>query len=263
MHIAGDSFAEIIREGNFDENGSEIINLKPLDSSSIKIVVNRQGIIKRYEQVSKVKKNKKIFPPEKIFHLCRNRVADEIHGVSLIESLTWIINAKHEVEAAMKTLMQRHVKPVMIYHLDTDDTTEISTFKAKMDAANSDGENIYVPKDVVVPEVLGISANATLSPLPWLQWLDDQFYLSSGVPKIILGGTGAITEAAVKIAYLAYQQTIEEDQLYIEEQVKHQLGMELDLEFPASLENELLSDNKKDKETGATQPNDTMAGRGK
>ena len=41
--------------------------------------------------------NKK-FKPEEIFYLCRNRVADEIHGVSLIESLEWIILAKNAVQ---------------------------------------------------------------------------------------------------------------------------------------------------------------------
>ncbi|GAJ20677.1 unnamed protein product, partial [marine sediment metagenome] len=45
---------------------------------------------------------------------------------------------------------------------------------------------------------------------------------------------------------LAYQQGVEEEQLFIEEQVLSQLNLVIELEFPASLENELLSDNKKD-----------------
>ena len=73
------------------------------------------------------------FEPEDILHFSRNRVADEIHGISMIDSLEWIVLAKYEVQTAMKTLMQRHVKPVMIYHLDTDDPTEIAAFKSKMD----------------------------------------------------------------------------------------------------------------------------------
>jgi hypothetical protein len=72
------------------------------------------------------------------------------------------------------------------------------------------------------------------------------FYEVAQVPKIILGGSGEFTEASAKIAYLAFQQTIEEEQLFIEEQIFNQLGLTIDLEFPASLENELLSDNKKD-----------------
>jgi len=73
-----------------------------------------------------------------------------------------------------------------------------------------------------------------------------------------LGGSAEFTEATAKIAYLAFQQSVEEEQLYIEEQILHQLFLEIELEFPASLENEMLSDQKKDVTNGATQPNDTQ-----
>ena len=49
-HIGGDAFCEIIR----DDDG-ELINLKPLDPGVIIIVVGADGIIKRYEQISKIK----------------------------------------------------------------------------------------------------------------------------------------------------------------------------------------------------------------
>lgn len=257
MQIGGDSYAEIIRN---DEG--EFINLKPLDPSTITIITNKQGLIKKYEQNSKTKnKEKKTFETEEIFHLIRNRVADEIHGTSLIEALEWIILAKNESMADNKLINHRFAYPRWIFHLDTDDTTKVQSFKATQDAANANGENMYIPKDAVVPELMGVAPNSTINLLPWLQYLDDQFYLTSGVPKIILGGTGAITEAAVKIAYLAFQQTIEEDQLAIEEQVGLQLGLAIELEFPASLENELLSDNQKD---GAQNidPSETTAGQG-
>jgi len=257
MLIGGDAFAEIIRDKE-----DNLINIKTLDSGTMAIVTNSQGLIKRYEQNSKVKgQPPKKFTPDKIFHLMRNRVADEIHGISMIDSLEWIILAKNEVQKINKTLMQRNLKPVMIFHLDTDDPTEIAAFKTKMDKLHADGENLYIPKDVVVPELLSIAPNATLNPLPWLDYLNNQFYLASGVPQIIVGGVGAITEAAVKIAYLAFQQTIEEDQLFIEEQTLSQLNLYIELEFPASLENELLSDNNKD---GAVNidASETTAGQG-
>ena len=76
--IYGDAFAEIIRDD--EEN---LINVKVLDPSVIRIVVDRQGMIKRYEQTSKSQGNPKKFQPEDILHTMRDRVADEIHGVSL------------------------------------------------------------------------------------------------------------------------------------------------------------------------------------
>ena len=256
MQIGGDSYAEIIRgEDNI------MINLKPLDPGTIRIVSNKKGIIIRYEQLSKGKVNTKWIPKE-IFHLARNRLADEIHGQSMVDPLANIILMRNEAMADWQRVMHRNVDPLMIFHLDTDDETRIASFKSKMDAAKGKGENMYIPKDAVVPEMLSLSPNANLNPLAWIESLNNYFYQAAAVPQIILGGTGAITEAAVKIAYLAFQQTIEEDQLFIEEQMLAQLNLLLDLEFPASLENELISDKKKDVTNGATQPNDTTAGVG-
>ena len=157
-------------------------------------------------------------------------------------------------------VLHRNIDPMIAYKLDTDDPTEIAAFKAKVDAAKGKGENMYIPKDTVEFEVISLAPNANLNPLPWIESLNNYFYQSAGVPQIVLGGTGAITEAAVKIAYLAFEQTIREAQLFLEEQILSQLNLVVEFEFPASLENELISDNNKDVETGATQPNDTTAG---
>jgi hypothetical protein len=255
-HIGGDFFAEIIR----DEDGN-LINLKPLDPKNIVIIVDGKGIIKRYEQESKVKSPPKEFGVDKIFHIARNRVADEIHGVSIIQALENIILMRNEAMADQKQLMHRHVKPIVKFILDTDDDAKISAFKAKADKIVADGENLYLPKDTAEHEIISVPTNATLNPLPWINTLNNYFFQAVGVPQIIVGGSQEFTEATAKIAYLAFQQTIEEEQLFLEEQVGMQLGMEIELEFPASLENDLLSDNKKD---GAenVQPNETTAGAG-
>ena len=60
--IGGDAFAEIIR----DDDGV-LVNLKPLDPSSIVIVQDRKGRIKRYEQVSRAKQPNKRLHPIKCF----------------------------------------------------------------------------------------------------------------------------------------------------------------------------------------------------
>lgn len=255
-NIGGDAFVEIIR----DKDGY-LINLKSLDPNTIKIVANNKGMIKRYEQISKVNKEVKKFQPEQIFHLPRNRVADEIHGQSITEKLVTIILMKNEAMDDYQQVLHRFIKPRWIIKLDTDDPTKVGNFKSKMDKANNDTENMYIPMGSVELEQMTIAPNSTLNPLSWIESLDAKFYEAAQVPKIIVGGTGGFTEAAVKIAYLAFQQTIEEEQLFIEEQVGLQLGIEINLEFPASLENELLSDNKKD---GAQNidPSETTAGQG-
>lgn len=256
MWIGGDAFAEIIR----DDEGI-LINLKSLDPSSIMIVVNQQGIIQRYEQITKIKSPNKKFKPEQIFHLTRNRIADEIHGTGVAEKLANIILMRNEAMADYKQVMHWFVKPRWIFHLDTDDSVKIAAFKRKYDKANAEGENMYIPKGAVVPELQAVSANATLNPQSWIDSLNDYFYEAAQTPKFIVGNSKGFTEASEKIGYLAFQQSVEKDQLYVEEQVLSQLNLFINLEFPASLENELLSDKMKD---GPEQfvPSDTTAGEG-
>lgn len=259
-HIAGDAFAEIIK----DEEGV-LINLKPLDPGSIRIVVNKQGKIKRYEQISKIRGTKnKIFNTEDIFHLARNRVADEIHGVSIIKAVENIILMRNEAMSDFKRVLHRNISPLIIWNLDTDDPAKVAEFKTKTDKATSLGENLYIPKGSVEPNIISTAPNATLNPLPWIETLNSYFYQAVGVPDIITGSSKVLTEASAKIAYLAFQQTIEEEQLFIEENVLSQLNLLIQLEFPASLENEMLSDKPKVENRGieqeqASQPNDTTA----
>ena len=253
-HIGGDAFCEIIRD-----NDGTLINLKPLDPGSMRIVVNSKGVVRRYEQINKVgnKKHVKRFKTETILHLARNRVADEIHGVSIISAVEGIIKMRQEAMADYKKLMHRNIFPVKIFHLDTDDTAKIAAFKAKADLAHTQGENMYIPKGAVEVENSSVAPNATLNPLPWIQQLNQYFFQATGVPQIVVGGSQEITEASAKIAYLAFEQTIEEEQLFLEEQIRAQLNLEIELEFPASLQNELLSDQSKSETMQAATPEDT------
>ena len=240
--LGQDSFAEIVR----DDEG-DLFNLKPLDPSRIKVIYNSSGLIKRYEQISKLRGNSNIiFQPGEIFHLTNKRIADEIHGTSDSESLQSILDANKESFDDMKKLMHRYVKPIMKFMLDTDDENKINAFVAKMDAIVNKGENIYIPMKTVEQELISVPANATLNPLPWREHLRNYFYQVVGMPQIIMGSSGEFTESTAKIAYLAFEQSVEDEQTDIEEQVWDQLGLRIKLSFPASLRNELISDTAKD-----------------
>ncbi len=262
--IDGDSYAEIIT--NDDDI---LINLKPLDPSTIVSVWNRQGRIKEYRQVTKKawwqfwKKGHITFQPEEIFHLSRERIADEMHGNSVIPAVEWIILARNEAMADWKKVLHRNVNPIIVWHLDTDDPTEIDKIKKTTDKARAENENIYVPKGVVEPEVLAIAQNATLNPLTWIVHLKNYFYQAVNVPQIIVGSAEEFTDASGKIAYLAYEQSVKGGQLYVEEQVLLQLNLEINLIFPASLQTDAVSDTPSETDMveeepieDAAQPND-------
>lgn len=257
MLLGGNFYAEIIRD---DEDN--LINLKPLDPSVMRHVIDKKGRIIRFEQLSKTKKGEyQKFKPEEIFYLPRNRIADECHGTGIASKLKLIIDMKNEAMADQRKALHWNVIPRWKFKLKTDDPTEITAYKTKMDNATGKGENIYEPYDVSESELVSVPPNATMNPMTWIAYLDNLFYEMAGVPKIIMGGSGEFTEASAKIAYLAFQQSVEEEQLFFEEQVLSQLNLVINLEFPASLENELLSDKAKD---GAEniQPNETTAGAG-
>jgi hypothetical protein len=213
--------------------------LKPLNPATIKIIASDKGIIQRYEQyVSKRLVNK--FSPDEMFHLAWNRQADMIHGISTIEKVERIILMRNEAMEDMKIVFHRYVKPLLISEIDSDDETAISTYKSKLDAAVKNMENLIIPKGTATIERVSIPQGSSLDPLPWITKLNYYFMLAEGVPEVILGLGKDTTEASSKIVYLAFQQMIEWNQFFLTSQIKAQLGLDIKLAFPASIEPSLL-----------------------
>ena len=190
------------------------------------------------------------------------RVADEIHGVSDIEAIEEIIKANNESFVINKQIIKNFAKPKMMVEIDSDDDAKITAFIKKFDDATSKGDNLFYPKGTVNPSVLAVPSNATLNVLPWREHLKNYFFQVAGIPQIILGSSGEFTESTAKIAYLAFQQSVEDEQLDIEEQIWRQLYLKIELEFPATLQNEMISDTNKDGATQETglQPADMATG---
>ncbi|KKL22042.1 hypothetical protein LCGC14_2439400 [marine sediment metagenome] len=104
--LGGNFYAEIVRD---DEDN--FINLKPLDPLVMKHVANPQGIIIRFEQISKVPGGvTKKFKPEQIFYLPRNRIADEIHGTGDIESITGYLDKIKQLDE--EKLMEEYSRQI-------------------------------------------------------------------------------------------------------------------------------------------------------
>lgn len=253
--VNGDAFAEIIR----DNDSGEIVNIKPLDPGSIKIVADEYGVVKRYEQVNKTKKVINKFNPEEILHLCNDRVADEIHGRSVVEACEWVILARNEAMTNYKTVLNRNIHPLKIWHLDTEDETKINSFVTKVENMVKDKENLFVPKGNVEVE---IPPTSITDPLPWIKYLENFFYQAVGIPKIILGGSEEFTEASSKIAYLTFEQNYTREQKELEADLWNQLQLKISIDKPVSLKNEMLtSENKQPGYGVGFQPTEIMPGR--
>ena len=237
--IGGDSFAEIIKN-----NRGVLKNLKPINPGSMVVISNSKGIITGYEQIVGTGVDTKTvkFKADEILHLAWNRLTDEPHGRSILEPLENIVEMKNEAMTDLRTVFHRYVKPLIISAVDTDDPEAIAAFKTKLDKAVENMENLIVPQGTVDMERMSIPQYSTLDPLPWIKELQGLFTLSSGVPEVVLGFGRETTEASAKILYLAYQQTIEDIQLWLEEQLRNQLKIEVEFNFPADISPEIQKD---------------------
>ena len=258
--ISGDAFAEIIR----DPDTGILVNLKPLDPGSIGIVVDKKGMIKRYEQLTKTGKKTLItatFRPDQILHLCNERIADNIHGTSVIDACEWVILARNEAMDDWKKVLHRNVVPLRIIEVDSDDTAKLASLKTQYQTAIKNGEVLIIPKgNVEIKDSTAVMQDS----LSWIRYQEDFFYQAVGVPKVILGGGSDFTESASKISYLTFSQVYEKEQREFEADLWNQAYLKISLGKPASLQNEMLSDDSKDgrsKEMGF-QPSDLTAGAG-
>ena len=251
--IAGDAFAEIIR----DPDSGLAINLKPLDPGKIKIIVGRNGLVKRYEYFRAASKNGwEKFKPQEILHLCNDRVADEIHGTSVVEACEDVILMRNEAMKDYRTVLHRNINPLKIVQLDTDNEQRINEFITKWQNMTKDKEVIFVPKGNVEVE---IPPTTLQDPLPWIKYLENFFYQAVGIPKIILGGSEEFTEASSKIAYLTFEQVYAREQKELSADLWNQLAIRVEFDTPASLKNELLQSEKKNTGQTGFQQNDFAA----
>lgn len=255
--ICGDSFGEIIRGNGFlGLTKGKLINLKPLNPGTITTVVDEFNMLKMYEQISNVNNKRMVvneFVPEKIFHLDFGRIADEVHGVPFAEKIEGVLKAEKEAFLQTKVLMKRHVQPVLLISTGTDDEAEVARLKTKVDNAYRDTENVFVPEDTIKKiESISTPQFSTIDPIPWMKLLKRDLVTAGGVPEVVMGWGEETTEASSQVIYLAFEQTISDLQIAVEEQVKAQLGLEIELEFPASLEEIMKKNEKKDgqKEAG-------------
>lgn len=256
--ICGDYFAEIVKVGG------KIVNLKNIQVDTMRVYVDKSGEITKYEQYNPQTQEKvQEFAPESIFHLSWNRQGNNHLGSGTITKLIangveeGVLEMLQEAKRDLRIVFHRYVKPLLISKVETDDATEIATYKAKLDSAIKYGENLIIPAGTVdTIERVSIPQYSTLDPLPWINFLESLVIQAEGVPGVVLGSSHDTTEATAKIVYLAFQQMVEWNQLFLETNFKKQLDIEIELEFPASLEmsdtpkaNSPQKDNQKAKKT--------------
>lgn len=249
--INGDSFAEIIR----NPDTGALVNIKPLNPGDTRIEVNRKGIITAYYQMNKQKNGTRAlgikFDPSQILHLSNDRIANEIHGVSVVEACQWVIDARNEAMSDWRKIIHRNLAGVRIIEVDEDDVSKLNTLKEQWERAIDKGEVLILPKGTAQ-----LQGNPPTNPENWIRYLENFFYQAVGVPKIILGGSQDFTEASSKVGYLTFEQVYMAEQRLLEQDLFNQLGIKIKFDRPVSLKESTQSDEAANTGQVGFQPNE-------
>jgi len=250
--IAGDSFAEIIR----DESSGRLLNLKPISPERMRVVYGRNGLIKGYEQVRWTQDGKAVpfkkFQPEQIFHVCNDRIGDEQRGSSVIECCQWVIDAIEEARRDYRVVLHRNVVPVRIIEVDTDDRTKRNAFMAEYKTAIQKGEVLVIPKGTISFSQDKITIQ---DPIQWIQSLENYFYLAVGIPRVV-ASPDQVSEGASKVGYLIFEPIYTSKQILLEADIRQQLGLEIKFNRPTSLQDNIQENEAKNTSQTGFQPKD-------
>ena|SRR3990167_8211147 len=247
--INGDSFSEIIR----DTDSGILLNLKPLNPQYMRTVVNRKGRIIRYEYRTTAGSEKSgdkreivvKYEPSEILHLCNNRVVDEMHGVSDVEAVQWIVEFQEEAVRDLRKLMHRN-GVVRVIEIDMDNPAKLALYKVQWKDAIEKGDVLLLPKGIAEAK----DWHGTIDfqgILAVIEYLDSLFYMTIGVPRVILGGAENSIEASSKIGTLNFEQVYQREQTELEADIWNQLGIKITFNKPAS-----LMENVQDAEAAST-----------
>lgn len=251
--LNGDSYAQIIR----NPKTGTLLNLKPLNPQYMRHVVNKGNRIIRYEYNSGSLAK---FKPEEILHLCNDRVVNEIHGVSAVEAVQWNIEATEECKRAHRKMQLRN-GVVRVIEVDTDNVTKLNLLKAEWKDAIEKGDVMILPKGVAEAKDWHGQLD-TNGVLLWLKYLDDDFYTSIGVPRVIMGGESGQTEAGAKVSYLTFEPTYTRETTELEADLWNQLAIKITFNKPVSMMDNMQEDEAKNTSQTGFQPNDTTANSG-
>src|SRR3990167_1998984 len=243
--VNGESYTHAIR----NDNGT-IINMRSLSPNHMRVVYSGKGRVKEYRHYSVAEKSGEFvtYQPNEILHMINDKVADEMHGRSVIEAIEWNVDAQEEAKRVHRKLVWR-AGVVRVIEVDTSNATELATLKAQYKVAEEKGDVLLLPKDKAKAidwkpnlDVAGIIA--------WLNYLDNEFYISIGFPRDLAGASTNATEAGMKMSYITYMPLYEKEVTELENDLWNQFQIKISFNRQQSLLGQEQSNEAKN--TGQT-----------
>ncbi len=242
----GQSYAEIVKHDGI------LINLIKLNPSRVRHVIGRDGLITRFD-VMDSNGEYKPFKLEDIFMLTNDRIANQTHGTSVLKSCKWIIDWKNEMMNDLRRVMHRST--IRVIYVPIDDTTRLNLVKSEYASAIKNGELLIIPAKPGEAEFQDLNIPPTEAWMNVIRFVDNYFYEVLNVSKVITGGTQDNTEASSKMGYMSFEVPYSVQARIVEEQIKIQLGLEIEFEKPASLKENVQEDEAKNTGQVGIQPN--------
>ncbi len=213
-YICGDSYAEIIRDGD----SGPITNLIILPSDNIQLVI-KDGRIKSYKE----KNTQKEFSPDKIFHLRYGTRGASVHGSSKIEGMNNILISFIQMQEQGDNIFRLFSKPRALIHANSDRKADLDKIAERF----ADKDNLYSAVTVLPATLIGkvekMDLSMPLNPGDWLKVIQEQIMMATQTSNLVLGGGYSTSEEDAKTRLGGFRQSIRYDQKWLEEAVQTQL----------------------------------------
>lgn len=247
--VCGDAFIEVKR---FDNEEALIINMIPISPERVRIVFNKNGMIKRYDVWNGA--DWKAVKKENMIHSSNKRIGDQMHGTSQIEPTQKIIDARNEALEDERIIKHRD-KALGIAYYETDKANKISFANTQIENAVKKGEMLGLPKGTV--EITQWPSKSSEDRTEWIQYLENFFYQVFGVPRSIASSDG-LSEVGGKMGHVIFEPIYTAEQTDLEEDLWTQQQIRVKFNRPPSLGG--LVQEEEAKNTGQTniQPNDSI-----
>ena len=246
--VGGDSFAEIITSNNKppEANGRNIINVKPLNPGTTRIIANKAGITIGYEQMNGKETMRKRLKPWQVFHLSNDREGSEIHGISVYEGSTKMLDRIEQLDQDMKEVFHRFVMPFLIFKAKTDKEAELAKLTQSLTTGLNKGKGLVIPENALDTADFKVPQFSTLNPIDWRKEWKSEAIKDLGMPELHQGNAGGTNEASSKMVAFTFEQPVADDQLELEQQIFAQLNIKLKAVKPLSIDDSVSEDENKD-----------------
>lgn len=244
--IVGDAFIEVKRKDDL------IINMIPISPERVRIVFDKEGMIKRYD-VWNGKEWKEI-KKENMLHSQNKRIGDQVHGTSQIEPAQEDVKSIQEALSDERIIKHRD-KALGIAYYQTDKAGKISFANQQIENAVKNGEMVGLPEGTV--KIEPYPSRSSEDRTGWISFLENRFYQNFGVPRSIASSDGT-SEVGGKMGHVIFEPIYTAEQQDLEDDLYNQCQISIKFNRPPSLGG-LVQENEA-KNTGQTniQPNDSV-----